>query len=287
VQLTEELEWRGRRVRWGRAGSGPDVVFCHGTPWSSELWRPYAEALAAEFTVTLWDMPGFGRSSKEADHPVSLDVQGELLADLLAHWELDAPHTVAHDIGGAVALRAHLLHGSPYASLALVDVVALAPWGSDYFRLVREHAEVFTAVPAAVHRGALRAYVAGASHVGLTPAALDALVEPWLSPSGQAAFYRQIAQADQAHTDEIEASYRDLDLPALVVWGAEDAWIPVDRAHRLAGLIPGAELRVIEGAGHLVQLDQPVALATTLTTWLRDRVAAGVSPDGPDRRARP
>ena len=57
-------------------------------------------------------------------------------------------------------------------------------------------------------------------------------------------------------------------MPVLVVWGSEDTWIPVDRAHRLSELIPGAQLRLIEGAGHLIQLDQPEALATTLTRWL-------------------
>ena len=159
--LSEEWSWRGRRVRWGRWGTGPDVVFCHGTPWSSALWAPYAQALSATCTVHLWDMPGYGASSMDPDHAVSLDVQGQLLADLLDHWALSAPHVVAHDIGGAVALRAHLLHGRSYASLALVDVVALAPWGSDYFRLVSEHADVFAAVPSAMHEGALRAYIAG------------------------------------------------------------------------------------------------------------------------------
>ncbi len=59
-----------------------------------------------------------------------------------------------------------------------------------------------------------------------------------------------------------------MDLPVLVVWGSEDAWIPVDRAHRLAELIPGARLRIVDGAGHLVQLDQPAALAVALTEWL-------------------
>src|SRR3954447_466431 len=57
--LTEVFAWRGRSVRWSRAGDGPPVVFCHGTPWSSELWRPLAEALAARHTVYLWDMPGY------------------------------------------------------------------------------------------------------------------------------------------------------------------------------------------------------------------------------------
>jgi pimeloyl-ACP methyl ester carboxylesterase len=53
-----------------------------------------------------------------------------------------------------------------------------------------------------------------------------------------------------------------------VVWGSEDAWIPVDRASRLADAIPHAQLEIIGGAGHLVQLDQPARLAMTLQRWL-------------------
>jgi pimeloyl-ACP methyl ester carboxylesterase len=266
--LSEVFSWRGRDVRWERMGSGPEVVFCHGTPWSSELWRPSAEALASHFTVHLWDMPGYGVSSKHAEHRVSLDLQGELLADLLVYWDLGTPHVVAHDYGGAVALRAHLLHHASVASLALVDVVAVAPWGSAFFRLVREHAEVFSALPPAIHEGVLRAYIAGASHGGISPDAMESLISPWVDADGQAAFYRQIAQADQAYTDEIEQLYPQLDLPVLVVWGSEDAWIPVSRAHRLAELVPGARLQVVEGAGHLIQLDQPAALAAALALWL-------------------
>ena len=271
MDLTEEFAWRGRLVRWGRHGSGPAVVLCHGTPWSSRLWAPFAHTLGGEFTAYLWDMPGYGESSKCAGHPVSLDIQGELLRDLLRHWELEAPHVVAHDYGGAVALRAHLLHGSRFASLALVDVVALAPWGSDFFRLVGEHPDVFTALPAAVHEGALRAYIAGASHRELTREDADMLVAPWLGEIGQDAFYRQIAEADQAYTDEIEPLYPRIDLPVLVVWGREDTWIPIDRGERLAELIPSAEFHVVDGAGHLIQLDEPARLATVLHRWLRAR----------------
>jgi pimeloyl-ACP methyl ester carboxylesterase len=260
MMLSETFEWRGRRVRWGRDGSGPPVVFCHGTPWSSRLWSPFADALRSEFTIYLWDMPGYGESSKDADHAVSLDVQGELFADLLAHWELTDPQVVAHDYGGAVSLRAHLLHGSTYASLTLVDVVALAPWGSEFFRLVRDNTDVFLALPPTVHEGALRAYIAAASHRGLSRAEAEMLADPWRGDEGQAAFYRQIGQADEAYTDEIEPRYPDLALPVLVVWGSDDVVIPVDRAHRLADLIPDA--------GHLIQLDQPAPLATTLHRWL-------------------
>lgn len=268
LRLSREYEWHGRTVAWEVLGAGPPVVMCHGTPWSAQLWVPFARALSREFRVYLWDMPGYGQSSKRPEHPVDLGVQGEVLAGLLAHWELDRPHLVAHDYGGAVSLRAHLLHGRAYASLALVDVVALRPWGSPYFRLVGAHADAFAALPPAVHRGALEAYVAGASHRGLTRAQLDTLTAPWLADAGQSAFYRQIAQADERFTAEIEPSYHTLALPVAVIWGRQDTWIPVDRADRLAATIPGAELEIVDGAGHLIQYDAPVALAMALHRWL-------------------
>ncbi|MFE4625053.1 hypothetical protein [Streptomyces mirabilis] len=64
---------------------------------------------------------------------------------------LGQPLVVAHDFGGAVVLRAHLLHGARYRALALVDPVAPAPWGSPFFRLVGEHADVFERLPPALH----------------------------------------------------------------------------------------------------------------------------------------
>lgn len=285
--LDRRFAWRGREVAWTAFGSGPPLVFCHGTPWSSWLWEPYARALAGGFTVHLWDMPGYGASSKDPAHDIDLGTQGELFADLLEHWrpawattgptgpdgEGDGgtpplPHVVAHDFGGAVSLRAAVLHGARYASLCLVDVVALRPWGSPYFALVREHADVFAATPAAVHRGALEAYVRTAAHRPLREEHLAALVAPWTGEAGQAAFYRQIAQADERYTAELEPLLGDLDVPVRVLWGEEDAWIPPDRARRLAEALPDADVRLLPGAGHLVQLDAPVALAVELQRWL-------------------
>ena len=270
MELTQRLEWRGRSIAWDRLGSGPAVVMCHGTPWSSEVWAPFAEALSREFTVHVWDMPGYGQSSKQAEHPVDLGVQSELLADLLTYWDLPSPHVVAHDFGGAVSLRAHLLHEASYASLALVDVVALRPWGSDFFRLVAQNENAFAAQPPAIHQAALEAYISGASHRGLSPDQLASLTSPWLTAEGQRAFYRQIAEADERFTDEVQGRYAELDLPVKIIWGRDDAWIPVQRGRELAEMIPGAELDEIDGAGHLIQYDAPVHLAISLHRWLTD-----------------
>jgi pimeloyl-ACP methyl ester carboxylesterase len=268
VDLSESYSWQGRTVAWGRRGSGAPVVFCHGTPFSSRVWAPFAEALASDFTVYLWDMAGYGRSSKLAEHPVDLGVQGELFADLLAHWSLDRPRVVAHDFGGAVSLRAYLLHQARYRSLMLVDVVAIPPIGSPFFRFVQAHADVMAELPDYIHAAIVGAYIQGASHRGLRDEDAAMLLEPWTTVGGKAAFYRQIAQTDERFLDEIQAHLGELDTPVRILWGTEDSWIPVDVADRLGARIPGATVQRIPGAGHLVQLDAPVALANEVRAWL-------------------
>lgn len=264
--LSETFDWLGSVVRWSRFGHGPPVVLCHGTPWSSFVWRATIEALRADRSVYVWDMIGYGQSDKP-DGDVSLGTQSELLAALVRHWELDAPGVVAHDYGGTVALRAHLLHDMAVSSLTLVGVVALRPWGSPFFQLVAAHPEVFAALPPNLHEALLREYIAGASAPGLRPDVLDRLVAPWLGDN-QAAFYRQIAQADERFTAEAEHHYGDIKVPTQIVWGTDDEWIPIDRAHRLASLIPNSSVEIIEGAGHLVHEDRPTELTTTIRRWL-------------------
>ncbi|MBZ4318625.1 alpha/beta fold hydrolase [Streptomyces huiliensis] len=275
-QLTRTFAGPTGEVRWDRLGAAgrPPVVLLHGTPFSSFVWRAVARSLARDHQVYVWDMPGYGQSEKAAGQDVSLAAQGRVLTELLAHWGLAEPLVVAHDFGGAVALRAHLLHGARYRALALVDPVALAPWGSPFFRLVGEHAPVFEQLPPALHAALVREYIGTTGGPGLHPATLERLVEPWLGPAGQPAFYRQIAQADQRYTDEIQGRYGEITLPVTVCWGTDDAWIPVEKGRELAAAIPGATFEPIPGAGHLVQEDAPAHLTTILHEFLRTTAAS-------------
>ncbi|WP_432162162.1 alpha/beta fold hydrolase [Streptomyces tendae] len=269
--LPESYRSGSGTVRWNRLGApdGRPLVLLHGTPFSSYVWRAVARSLGRHHQVFVWDMPGYGASEKGAGQDVSLAAQGRVFAELLEHWGLAEPLVAAHDFGGAVALRAHLLHGARYGALALVDPVALAPWGSPFFRLVRDHAEVFKQLPEALHRALVREYVGSTGGPGLHPAVLDRLVEPWLEETGQPAFYRQIAQADQRYTDEMQDRYAAIDVPVLVCWGEDDAWIPVAKGRELAGLVPGAGWEPIAGAGHLVQEDAPAELTAALLDFFR------------------
>jgi pimeloyl-ACP methyl ester carboxylesterase len=163
---------------------------------------------------------------------------------------------------------AHLVEGATYASLFLLDVVAIPPSGSPFFRFVQSNPALLPQLPAYIHEAIVRAYIGNATHRGLRPEDVDALVEPWTGPEGQPAFYRQIADYDEAFLVENERLLPRLDLPVRILWGAEDSWIPVETGRRLAALVQGSEFSVVGGAGHLMQYDAPVPLATALRGWL-------------------
>jgi pimeloyl-ACP methyl ester carboxylesterase len=266
--MSNTFEWAGRSIVWRAVGDGPAVVLCHGTPFSSEVWRPYADALAADFTVYTWDMPGYGHSSKRPEDPVDFASQADAFAALLEFWSLDRPRVIAHDFGGAVSLRTHLTLAVPYASLMLVDPVAIPPIGSPFFRFVAEHPRVLTELPGFIHESVVRSYIRGASHPGFTDAELSALVAPWLDEAGRAAFYHQIADFDEAFLEEIQRGCATIEIPVQILWGEQDGWIPAEHGRRLAKLIPGAGFELIPDAGHLVQHDAPVILADRIRRWL-------------------
>jgi pimeloyl-ACP methyl ester carboxylesterase len=255
-------------IRWDVVGTGPPVVLTHGTPFSSLVWREVAAALAPRHQVYVWDLAGFGASAREAGQDVSIAAQARILADLTAHWDLHDPVLVGHDLGGAVTLRAVLREGVAAGRLALVDAVAVAPWGSGFFRLAQQHADVLRQLPDPVHDGLVRGYVRWAAHRPLPDATVEALAAPWSGAAGRDAFYRQIVQNGQHLTDEVEPHHPELAVPTLLVWGREDPWVPVDRAHRLASQLPDAQLRVVDDVGHLLPLEAPAVLAVELAGWL-------------------
>ena len=245
-----------------------DVVLCHGTPWSATTWAPVARMIAAEYRVFLWDMPGYG-ASIGAMQDADLITQRERLATLLDFWNLDRPHLLAHDIGGAVALGAHLLDGYDLGSLYLLDIVTLDPWGSPFFRLVRQHETVFAALPSDLHAALVTQYIAGAGGDTLAPAWVDELSRPWKTPQGQPAFYHQIAQLSPEHTEPIVARLDHTRCPVRIGWGEKDPWIPVDQAVELAARLPGlVEVAVFPDAGHLVPLEATDALTRDVLAWL-------------------
>ncbi|PRO66660.1 alpha/beta hydrolase [Alkalicoccus urumqiensis] len=254
-------------VRYGVSGSGPPLVLIHGTPWSSFNWRHIIPGLSEFFTVYYYDLLGYGKSEKpEGD--VSLGVQHDLFKALLNEWQLEEPIVIGHDFGGTTALRTHLLHGVPYKKLVLIDPVAIGPWGSPFFTHVNQYEAAFRGLPDAMHEALVSTYVQGAMYQPMPEDTRRGILHPWLGSTGRPAFYRQIAQARQRYTDEIEPLYASIRMPTLILWGREDEWIPVEKGRALHSRIPGASFCIIPDAGHLVQEDQPAVLLGKLLPFL-------------------
>lgn len=266
--LNEAVKTSAGTVAAGRAGGGADLVLAHGWPWSSFCWHRVIPELAKTHRVHWYDMPGYGRSDKRAEQRTSLDVQGEVFAEMLGHWGLTRPMVVAHDFGGAATLRAHLLHGCDFERYVLMNVVAMRPWGSAFFDHVGKHVEAFQGLPPHIHRAIVEAYIKGAMVSEIAGDDFAELVAPWLTEDGAASFYRQFAQADEKYTAEIEPMFGNVECPAMILWGEDDPWIPLARGRALHKLMPGARFETIPGAGHMPQLETPETVLQRLSAFL-------------------
>ena len=266
--LSKTFDFHGQEVRYDVQGEGEPIVLVHGTPWSSFCWRNLIPYLAKSWKVHYFDLLGYGQSEKRDAQDVSLAVQNELLAALIEHWQLDSPTIIAHDFGGVTTLRTHLLNRRDFRKIVLIDPVAIAPWGSEFFAHVNKHEAVFAELPDYIHEAVVAAYVRGAMHTPMPEKTLRGIVNPWLGERGRRAFYRQIAQADQRYTDEVQPLYAQIKRPVLLVWGEEDTWIPIERGRELHAMIPRSEFVPIAGAGHLVQEDAVNRLTEAIDRFL-------------------
>lgn len=255
----EFAEFEGYAIACWRLGKGPPLALLHGTPFSSHVWHRIAPVLAQRFQVHMFDLLGYGASAMP-DADVSLGVQNRLWSALYTQWFDTPPLVIAHDFGGATALRGHLLNGLDYARLLLFDAVALRPWGSPFVAHVRTHEAAFAGVPDYIQRALLNAYLRSAIHRPITDAALEPYIRPWTGPVGQAAFYRQIAQMDMAYTDAVEPLYDQMRCPVALLWGEEDGWIPIATGRRLADILGAEAFTPVAEAGHLMQEDAPEAI---------------------------
>ena len=160
---------------------------------------PYALSLSRRFHVYLSDNPGFGDSP--LGHPLSgtegsisegaaldadLAQQSEVWAALLKMWEVEGgwerrkAHVVAHDHAGLMALRAALLHDCSYASLCLIDVVAIGPFGQPLFKLVAANRGVFERLPETVFEGILESYIRDASFKAFDGKTMEMIKRTWI-----------------------------------------------------------------------------------------------------------
>lgn len=234
------------------------VVLLHAGVCDHRMWEPVVPALHdAGLRVTAPDLRGFG------SRPVGVgrfSHAHDVLA-LLDGIGADRADVVGASFGGRVALQVAALAPERVRSLALL-APALPAWEySDPELLAYGEAE-----EAAIARGDI-------------DAAVELNVRFWadvLAPEERDYVAEAQRRAFELGGEEAEEEEVPLDLAAigaetLVMVGDRDNPDFVDIARHLADTLPGPELRVVEGAGHLLALERPDVVSAALAEWLRDR----------------
>lgn len=237
----------GQEIFHASGGEGPAVLLLHGFPQTHALWARVAPRLAARYRVIAPDLRGYGASGKpEGVGHYSFREMGRDMAALMTHLGHDRYHLVGHDRGARVAHRMALDEAGPLASLTLMDIVPT------HLLLSELRAEVaasyyhwfFLAQPEPFPERLIGAdpdfffetCLLGWGGAALTDFDADQLAAyraAWRAPDTIRAMcddYRAALSID--YPLDAEDLGQRLDLPALVMWGADGA---MGRAYDVAG----------------------------------------------------
>jgi pimeloyl-ACP methyl ester carboxylesterase len=256
----EVVRANGMQIAYERVGDGPTLVLVHGAGVDGRMWQPQIMALANEFTVVAWDEPGAGRSD---DLPADFGLAdyAHCLAAVIDALALGPAHVAGLSWGGTVVLELYRHHPECVASLTFAD--SYAGWkGSLPAEEVRTRIEGVREMLAAGER-----YDPPGLFAGEPPSEFAALLEEMTIAARPASLAGQLSV--MAEADERDLLPR-IAVPTLLIWGDADTRSPLSVARQFETAIPGAELVVIAGAGHVSNLDQPGSFNEALRRFCRD-----------------
>ncbi|MCC7366733.1 MAG: alpha/beta fold hydrolase [Dehalococcoidia bacterium] len=237
----------------------PGLLLLHAFPLDASMWRPQVAAFEHERTVVAPNLPGFG-GELLCDAPLSIDLAADHAAAAVRAAGLDSVVVCGLSMGGYVALGMWRRHRDLVAGLVLANTRANADDAAG-----QERRRQLAARLRAEGNGFLAADPPPLLSSG-APGELLTLVKATIA-SQPAEAIAQAAEMMAARPDAT-ASLADISVPALVISSDEDTLIPPDATQAAADAIPGARFVLIQRAGHLSNLEQPVAFNRLLRNLL-------------------
>ncbi|MGI5336164.1 alpha/beta fold hydrolase [Streptomyces sp. CA-181903] len=253
----------GTTLYYEDEGTGPALLFLHGWGTSGRVWGAQLPAFVPDHRVVTVDWRGCGRSDRPA---AGNDIDGVVrdTVELIGTLGLDRPVVVGSSIGAVFALELALRHPGLVAGAVSVDGSAhwptLEPLPTDLLHGLRED-----------RAGTVAGWVPGWFGPDASPVLADWTIRQILD-SG--VFID--GQFDRALAYDPRPALPELRVPVHYIHG-ELSHIPVAVSRECAGLTPGAEVRVIAGAGHMAHQERPAAFNEALRGLLagiRDGVPA-------------
>ncbi len=257
------------RLRYTAQGEGPEtILLIHGFGGDLDNWLFNIDALAEAASVVAFDLPGHGPAPAPLGEP-SVAGLAAAAAGLMDALGIESAHLVGHSLGGAVALRL-AAHAAP-ARVRSLTLVCPAGLGPD------------------IDRGYIDGFVESVSRRELKPVLEHLFADPGLVTrslvdgvlrykrlDGVTEALRTLAGGvfpDGAQGWVEPAALAGAGVPALVVWGAEDRIVPAAHAEAAAGM-DGVAVEVVEGAGHMVQMEAAPRVNALISAHVAGAAAA-------------
>jgi haloalkane dehalogenase len=247
-------------------GTGDPVVFLHGIPTNSYLWREAVPPITEERRVIVPDMVGYGQSSMYDGFDRSLRAQEEMLAELLESLDLQTISLVGHDLGGGIALRYAVHNPDAVEQLVLSNAVAYDSWPIPSITdlgLPETARETSVEEAQEMLDGLLRDTLYGDDP---NEAFIEGMTTPWASEEGVTSLVRNASATNTNHTTEVDPA--EVTAETLLLWGAEDEFQSIDWAEQLQEDIDDTELIGLENANHWVPEDRSDAYSEELSAFL-------------------
>jgi pimeloyl-ACP methyl ester carboxylesterase len=232
---------------YAQAGQGqPALLFIHGAGGDHTIWGEQLRELAPNFSVAALDLNGHGRSPAREGEGFQTYTE-----DVLAVLEALAMPTVVvgHSMGGAIALMVALQRPKNLVGLGLVGTGAK----------LRVHPQILELCQTDFERTI--DFIVQWAFAEQSPPELRERARAQMRRTGADALLRDFSSCN---TFDVMARLSEIALPTLILCGRDDKLTPVKYSEYLQQNIPTAQLKIIEGAGHMVMLEQPRAVTTAL-----------------------
>jgi pimeloyl-ACP methyl ester carboxylesterase len=276
-----DIDWRehlgqvtvgGRRVNYVELGDGPPLVFVHGLGGCWENWLENIPHFARTHRVVALDLPGFGESEMPAEG-ISIPGYARSLNEFCDALELGSPTLVGNSMGGFIAAEVAVSFPERVDRLVLVSAAALSSEHDrrqpvvTVARMAGPGAAWFASrVDAVSRRPRLRAATLRVGRVVRHPERLPGpLVAELLRGSGTKGFVHALDAL-------LSYSFRDrlpkIGCPTLIVWGRQDALVPVGDADEFESLIADSRKVIFEDTGHMAMVERPARFNALVDDFL-------------------
>ena len=257
IAAVDEIE-----IGYDDVGNGTPVVFIHGFPHNRTLWAPQLSALAGQCRCIALDLRGFGESS--AVGPWTVSRHADDVAGLLDQLKIPSAVIVGLSMGGYIAFEMVRRHRGRVRALVLADTKQ----GADNAEAKSKRLammEVAKSGGAGAIADAQLTGMVGKSTRERNPQVADELHRMMASASVPGILGALHALMERPDSTDTAA---DIDVPTMIIVGAEDVLTPPKEAKAMAKAIRGSTIDVIDQAGHVSNFERPAAFNHLLTEFL-------------------